>query len=193
MKRRRLERSGSACNISRCLSVDLYRVGYAEAVVNTGQHPCSARRKRRRLASAKEPVDAHIRFPDVNAGQLFCSLQLLVPAFGGIPTMLKPVIRLSSFWLRTSRRKTWSSFEISDPILRIFSPTFVLCFSNPRALFAVAFLRQFPSFSVVVLLVRGSVGLLSRSSSILYHSWRLLLARARSRCYCLGRVFAVSR
>ncbi|KZV27898.1 hypothetical protein F511_36583 [Dorcoceras hygrometricum] len=78
MKRRRLERSGSACNISRCLSVDLYRVGYAEADVNAGQRPCSARRKRRRLASAKEPVDAHIRFPDVNAGQLFCSLQLVL-------------------------------------------------------------------------------------------------------------------
>ncbi|KZV17329.1 receptor-like protein kinase [Dorcoceras hygrometricum] len=67
MKRRRLERSGSSCNISCCLSVNLYRVGYAEADVNAGQHSCSARRKRRRLASAKEPVDAHIRFPDVNA------------------------------------------------------------------------------------------------------------------------------
>ncbi|KZV35843.1 hypothetical protein F511_30696 [Dorcoceras hygrometricum] len=78
MKCRHLERSGSACNISRFLSVDLYRVGYAEADVNAGQHPCSARRKRRRLASAKEPVDAHIRFPDVNAGQLFCSLQLVL-------------------------------------------------------------------------------------------------------------------
>ncbi|KZV53451.1 hypothetical protein F511_14817 [Dorcoceras hygrometricum] len=44
MKRRRLERSGSACNISRCLSVDLYRVGYAEADVNAGQHTCSARK-----------------------------------------------------------------------------------------------------------------------------------------------------
>ncbi|KZV28727.1 ABC transporter G family member 22 [Dorcoceras hygrometricum] len=28
MKRRRLESFGSVCNISRCLSVDLYRVGY---------------------------------------------------------------------------------------------------------------------------------------------------------------------
>ncbi|KZV36103.1 hypothetical protein F511_19604 [Dorcoceras hygrometricum] len=90
-------------------------------------------------------------------------------------------------------KKTWSSFEISDPILRIFSQTFVLCFSNPRSLFTVAFIRQFPSFSVAVLLVRGRFGLLSRSSSILYHSWRLLLARARLRSYCLGRVFAVSR
>ncbi|KZV43939.1 hypothetical protein F511_16277 [Dorcoceras hygrometricum] len=50
---------------------------HAEADVNAGQHPCSARRKHRHLASAKEPGDAHIRFPDVNAGQLFCSLQLL--------------------------------------------------------------------------------------------------------------------
>ncbi|KZV22396.1 G-type lectin S-receptor-like serine/threonine-protein kinase [Dorcoceras hygrometricum] len=47
-------------------------------------------------------------------------------------------------------RKTWSSIETSDPILRIFSPTFVLCFSNPIALFTVAFLQQFSSFSVVV-------------------------------------------
>ncbi|KZV42442.1 calcyclin-binding protein [Dorcoceras hygrometricum] len=78
MKRRRLERFGSACNISHCLSVNLHRVGYAEADVNVGQHPCSARRKRRRLSSAKEPVDVHIRFPDVNAGQLFCSLQLVL-------------------------------------------------------------------------------------------------------------------
>ncbi|KZV47834.1 hypothetical protein F511_40057 [Dorcoceras hygrometricum] len=77
MKRRRLERSGSACNISRFLSVNLHRVGYAEADVNAGQHPYSARRKRRRLAIAKEPVEAHIRFPDVNASQIFCSLQLL--------------------------------------------------------------------------------------------------------------------
>ncbi|KZV44861.1 hypothetical protein F511_17277 [Dorcoceras hygrometricum] len=77
---------------------------HAEAEVNVGQHPCSARRKRRRLASAKEPVDAHIRFPDVNAGQLFYSLQLLVPDFGRIPAMFKPVVWLSSFWLRTSRR-----------------------------------------------------------------------------------------
>ncbi|KZV16750.1 hypothetical protein F511_41646 [Dorcoceras hygrometricum] len=76
MKRRRLERSGSTCNINSCLSVKLYRDGYAEADVNAGQHPCSARRKRRRLASAKEPVDAHIRFPDINAGQLFCGLHL---------------------------------------------------------------------------------------------------------------------
>ncbi|KZV36677.1 hypothetical protein F511_33498 [Dorcoceras hygrometricum] len=67
MKRRRLERSGSACNISSCLIVNLYRDGYAEADVNAGQHPCSARRKRRRLASAKELVDEHIRFADVNS------------------------------------------------------------------------------------------------------------------------------
>ncbi|KZV55652.1 hypothetical protein F511_26873 [Dorcoceras hygrometricum] len=36
------------------------------------------RRKRRRLASAKEQVDAHIRFPDVNDGQLYYSLQLVL-------------------------------------------------------------------------------------------------------------------
>ncbi|KZV56650.1 hypothetical protein F511_02149 [Dorcoceras hygrometricum] len=77
MKRRRLERSGSACNISRCLSVNLYRVRYVEADVNAGQHHCSARRKRRRLASAKEQVDAHIRFKDVNDGQLYCSSRLV--------------------------------------------------------------------------------------------------------------------
>ncbi|KZV30297.1 elongator complex protein 1 [Dorcoceras hygrometricum] len=80
MKRRRLKRSGSACKISCCLSVNLYRV--AEEDANAGQHPCSARRKRRRLAGAKEPVDAHIRFPDVNAGQLFCSLKLDARASG---------------------------------------------------------------------------------------------------------------
>ncbi|KZV26573.1 hypothetical protein F511_20667 [Dorcoceras hygrometricum] len=51
---------------------------HTEADVNAGQHLCSARRKRRRLASAKEPVDAHIQFPDVNAGPLFCSLQLVL-------------------------------------------------------------------------------------------------------------------
>ncbi|KZV58522.1 hypothetical protein F511_20260 [Dorcoceras hygrometricum] len=63
------ERSNHVCVPAGCST---------EADVNAGQHPCSARRKRRRLASAKEPVDAHIRFPDVNAGQLFCSLQLVL-------------------------------------------------------------------------------------------------------------------
>ncbi|KZV20695.1 hypothetical protein F511_09672 [Dorcoceras hygrometricum] len=75
MKRRRLEISGSACKISRCLRVDLYRVGYG-VPKQMSTRVKSERRKRRRLDSAKEPVDAHIRFPDVNAGQLFCSLQL---------------------------------------------------------------------------------------------------------------------
>ncbi|KZV54389.1 polygalacturonase-like [Dorcoceras hygrometricum] len=163
MKHRRLERSGSACNISRCLSVNLYRVGYAEEDVNASQHPCSARRKRRRLASAKEPVDAHIRFPDVNAGQLFyvatgtgfwkdftreksadgfrrpaggrfddvnvvlcvwdyaCGVRpvdgLLVPT-GYVGGILNQISAATGFIYR----KTWSSIETSDPILRIISP-----------------------------------------------------------------------
>ncbi|KZV32672.1 hypothetical protein F511_24575 [Dorcoceras hygrometricum] len=57
---------------------------------------------------------------------------------------------------------------------------------------AVSFSGGFPSFPVVVLLVRGSFGLLSRSLIDYYHSWGLWLARARSRSYCLGRAFAVS-
>ncbi|KZV38429.1 hypothetical protein F511_41314 [Dorcoceras hygrometricum] len=55
----------------------LNQLEHIEADVNAGQHHCSARRKRRRLASAKEPVDAHIRFPNVNDGQLYCSSRLV--------------------------------------------------------------------------------------------------------------------
>ncbi|KZV40376.1 kynurenine--oxoglutarate transaminase-like [Dorcoceras hygrometricum] len=56
---------------------------------------------------------------------------------------------------------------------------------------SVNFSDKFPSFPVVVLLVRGSFGLRSRSFVDYYHSWGLWLARARSKSYCLGRVFAV--
>ncbi|KZV27316.1 hypothetical protein F511_25174 [Dorcoceras hygrometricum] len=127
---------------------------------------------------------------DVNAGQRSSSLRLLQRCVLDVATG-------TSFWKDFTREKPANGLRrpaggrFDDCACWLCRWTFKLDFS--RALFTVDFLRKFPSFSVVVFLVRGSVGLLSRSSSILYHSWRLLLARARSRSYCLGRVFAVSR
>ncbi|KZV41534.1 hypothetical protein F511_06572 [Dorcoceras hygrometricum] len=74
----------------------------------------------------------------------------------------------------------------------------LVCFAIVVALFekpavehcsAVSFSGGFPSFPVVVLLVRGRFGLLSRSLIDYYHSWGLWLAIARSRSYCLRRAF----
>ncbi|KZV31484.1 hypothetical protein F511_36374 [Dorcoceras hygrometricum] len=87
----------------------------AEADVNTGQHHCSARRKRRRLDVATGCPAARDLCATV-ASDWWCAtvacsccnaafyMLRLVPAFGGIPVMFKPVVWLSSFWLRTSRR-----------------------------------------------------------------------------------------
>ncbi|KZV41789.1 glycerol-3-phosphate acyltransferase 5-like [Dorcoceras hygrometricum] len=167
MKRRSLERSGSA----------------SEADVNAGQHPYSARRKRRRFSSAKEPV---MRIFDFQTSTLVKSYV----ACSWFSEIVSHRIRLP--FTCVLKEDLVFDFKHQIPYLAIFSPI-VFFALNPRLLFTVAFLRQFPWFSTVVWYVRSSVGLLSRSSSILYHSWRLLLARARSRSYCLGRVFAVSR
>ncbi|KZV20391.1 hypothetical protein F511_31417 [Dorcoceras hygrometricum] len=85
---------------------------------------------------------------------------LLVPAdfVGGL------FLRFQQLW-ELFKEDLVFEFVISVPILRNFQP-FVLCSSNPRALFTVSYSGEFPWFPVVVLLVRGSVGLLSRSSSI---------------------------
>ncbi|KZV18728.1 hypothetical protein F511_35446 [Dorcoceras hygrometricum] len=90
-------------------------------------------------------------------------------------------------------RKAWFSNCDINSILSKYFPRLCSSFRTLEHCSAVSFSGEFPSFSVVFLLVRGSFGLLSRSLVDYYHSWGLWLARARSRSYCLGRVFAVSR
>ncbi|KZV42475.1 hypothetical protein F511_38126 [Dorcoceras hygrometricum] len=53
-----------------------------------------------------------------------------------------------------------------DPTLSEILLDSILCFSNPRALFSREFSGEFPSLSATIFHVRGSVGLLSGSSSI---------------------------
>ncbi|KZV32227.1 hypothetical protein F511_29236 [Dorcoceras hygrometricum] len=60
--------------------------------------------KRRRLASAKEPVDAHTRFPDVNVGQRSCSLRLLQRCVLNVATG-------TSFWKDFTREKSADGFR----------------------------------------------------------------------------------
>ncbi|KZV35307.1 hypothetical protein F511_39190 [Dorcoceras hygrometricum] len=65
-------------------------------------------------------------------------------------------------------RKTWSSnLWYHFPYIEISSLSFLILRTLEHCS-AVSFSGDFPSFPVVVLLVRGSVGLLSRSSSISY-------------------------
>ncbi|KZV44309.1 hypothetical protein F511_38669 [Dorcoceras hygrometricum] len=132
MKRRRLERSGSACNINRCLSVS----GWIRCRLN--------KLERRRFGVAlvryliacvcllvvqPKQMSTRVNIPVARGGNVVVWLALrnqsmcifdfqtcnaafymllLVPAFGGIPTMFKPVVWFSNFWLRTSRRLLFS-------------------------------------------------------------------------------------
>ncbi|KZV37504.1 leucine-rich repeat protein kinase-like protein [Dorcoceras hygrometricum] len=64
-----------------------------------------------------------------------------------------------------------------DPILSFVA-------SNPRLLFTVNFSGEFPSIPAIVFHVRGSVGLLLKSSFISYQFWRLSLAVAKAQSCC---------
>ncbi|KZV25062.1 hypothetical protein F511_14654 [Dorcoceras hygrometricum] len=57
----------------------------------------------------------------------------------------------------------------------------------------MSFSDEFPSFPATFLDVRGSVGLILRSSFIPYHFWRLSLAGAKARSCCFVRAFDVCR
>ncbi|KZV28952.1 hypothetical protein F511_44858 [Dorcoceras hygrometricum] len=74
MKRRRLERSGSACNISRCLSVNLYRVGYDSVLISWSDAVLVVAPG----TSCEELLRLVVQLrADFNDGQLYCSLRLV--------------------------------------------------------------------------------------------------------------------
>ncbi|KZV42422.1 L-type lectin-domain containing receptor kinase IX.1-like [Dorcoceras hygrometricum] len=74
-------------------------------------------------------------------------------------------------------------FEYQIPYLENILPIVDLCFSNPSTVHR-EFLRRFPVDSGHRFHDRGSVGLLSRSSFILYQYWRLWLASCGARSCC---------
>ncbi|KZV49970.1 splicing factor 3B subunit 1-like [Dorcoceras hygrometricum] len=58
------------------------------------------------------------------------------------------------------------------------------CIAKSKLLFTVSFSGEFPLILVIIFHDRGSVGLLSRSSFILYQSWMLWLASCGARSCC---------
>ncbi|KZV24065.1 hypothetical protein F511_24372 [Dorcoceras hygrometricum] len=84
--------------------------------------------------------------------------------------LVSPLLLAAGIFARASdwMTKTWSSNCGINSILSKYFQPFVPYPSNPRTLFSCELSGDFPSFPVVVLFVRGNVGLLLRSSSNSY-------------------------